>query len=1102
MECPVKRLFLLFTVFAFSIIAAVPENTLCFQEDIPVFKRSVSGSVLNSETGEPLYLANVFLANTTLGAASDPDGVFTIYGIPEGTYSLIVTFLGYEPVRRTIRLNEGSINNITISMIPKEFTSDQIVVEAKDTKEWKKDLDRFTGIFLGTSENSKQCVILNPEILSFTKDIRPGYFSAEADDILRVEDWALGYRIEILFEEFVLENQSIWFKAEHRFFELSPADEKEKEKWETNREKAYLGSRRHFLASLVNGQYRHEGFLVDHVDRINEKSKGSLFGKIDWYSPISETGRPGEWKLNFKDYLRVEYENEKEPREYINSRILTNLSRRVKAARRIRSATPKNQTSWLELKAQTVRIDKRGNINDPYGLAVFGYWSWLRIADALPLNYEPPKEQEPKAESGSDERITKQAEDPEAEILKLADLKNRERKAAVFSDPEYSELVSALDNDPRNQGVLNEFGYLFIKYDHYDSARFYFRKSLKLNPNQPDSYTGIGLSLLKEGPRQNVITGLAEKLLMLTAYRRAERELKKVLKFDPAYGKARIVLADVYRAMGSIDKKKKALAVLEELVEVNPEYPEAYYKLGEAQYELRRYEDAEISFRKQFEYMPGHIPSYTFLGRAYSRLGKDEEASENYLASLPKLADPDKIDEIFNYMYMLCTDEEKEKYESLPYAKRGEFFADFWRRKDPNILTPVNERLIEHLERVDLVQKNYNARSARGYDDRGEIYLKYGEPDEKYVSTGAGNESWLYSSIDKNLAFDYVGYGGYFVNVNYFDNPGFYLERQHMGGIYELLAAKVFGRNSEDAFRAIVSEVIPYKYEAVEKAPPEHHKYVYPEERFDLPLTIMQFRGSEDRTDVELQYAVPYNKLNFKDQNGQIITDIEMKIVIQDTAANTLDEVKRNFQYRLIESENPLDQFALGREQFNIPPDTYTIGLEVSPEGSNRNGTQLLRIPVKDYSGRDLLASDILICWEDISDRDLNRTSLNIRPYPFLNVFREQPLVLYYEIYNLSLGGNDLTSYTTTYSIKQQTVTKKEGDFKKFFKGLGRLLSGKSRSLIEIKQDYSGIAPDGFETISLDISKLPPGEAVITITVLDKTTGRSVSTSRPITIME
>lgn len=59
---------------------------------------SITGTVSDAVTGELLIGANVLVPGTTLGAASDVNGNFTIRNVPAGTYRLQVSMIGYKPV--------------------------------------------------------------------------------------------------------------------------------------------------------------------------------------------------------------------------------------------------------------------------------------------------------------------------------------------------------------------------------------------------------------------------------------------------------------------------------------------------------------------------------------------------------------------------------------------------------------------------------------------------------------------------------------------------------------------------------------------------------------------------------------------------------------------------------------------------------------------------------------------------------------------------------------------------------------------------------------------------------------------------------------------
>lgn len=77
----------------------------------------------------------------------------------------------------------------------------------------------------------------------------------------------------------------------------------------------------------------------------------------------------------------------------------------------------------------------------------------------------------------------------------------------------------------------------------------------------------------------------------------------------------------------------------------------------------------------------------------------------------------------------------------------------FWLERDPRPLTEDNERLVEHWERVAHARKTYtaNRRGVYDCDDRGTVYVKYGNPTQSrtgvFFRTGIPYEVWVYADI-------------------------------------------------------------------------------------------------------------------------------------------------------------------------------------------------------------------------------------------------------------------------------------------------------------------------------------------------------------------
>ena len=66
----------------------------------------IAGRIIDAETGEGLPGANVQINGTTLGAATDVDGNYTILNVPPGIYKIQITFIGYQTVIvKDVRIN-------------------------------------------------------------------------------------------------------------------------------------------------------------------------------------------------------------------------------------------------------------------------------------------------------------------------------------------------------------------------------------------------------------------------------------------------------------------------------------------------------------------------------------------------------------------------------------------------------------------------------------------------------------------------------------------------------------------------------------------------------------------------------------------------------------------------------------------------------------------------------------------------------------------------------------------------------------------------------------------------------------------------------------
>ena len=72
---------------------------------------SIKGFVYEKSNGEPVMYSNVYLKGTAMGSTTDINGYFSITRIPDGTYTLMVTMMGYDTISEPVTLKNNEILN-------------------------------------------------------------------------------------------------------------------------------------------------------------------------------------------------------------------------------------------------------------------------------------------------------------------------------------------------------------------------------------------------------------------------------------------------------------------------------------------------------------------------------------------------------------------------------------------------------------------------------------------------------------------------------------------------------------------------------------------------------------------------------------------------------------------------------------------------------------------------------------------------------------------------------------------------------------------------------------------------------------------------------
>lgn len=342
---------------------------------------TVRGKVTDKATGQPLVAASVFAQNTTSGTVTNAEGNFTLH-LPAGGYELAITFTGYETVTYRVSSSDASgSDNILISLGQKDKTMETVAVvgtnEVKDG--WEKYGNFFLENFIGRSAFSGTCVLKNPEVLKFYFSKRKNRLKVLSSEPLQIENQALGYKIKYTLDSFTYEygTDVNTYTGYPLFEEMGTSDSLQLSNWKQNRLTAYRGSMLHFMRAVYNKKLKEEGyeiqFLVKGADQDQAIKLKDFYGALNYIKDDStQTVLITPNQLN----LGVLYLKEKPEEKYLQQ---------------AGAGEPAGfQFSFLTFLPQNpLEIEQNGYFYEQNDIAINGYWTWEKMADMLPYDYQP-----------------------------------------------------------------------------------------------------------------------------------------------------------------------------------------------------------------------------------------------------------------------------------------------------------------------------------------------------------------------------------------------------------------------------------------------------------------------------------------------------------------------------------------------------------------------------------------------------------------------------------------------------------------------------------------------------------------------------------------
>ncbi|MSS73449.1 MAG: tetratricopeptide repeat protein [Candidatus Latescibacteria bacterium] len=341
------------------------------------------------------------------------------------------------------------------------------------------------------------------------------------------------------------------------------------------------------------------------------------------------------------------------------------------------------------------------------------------------------------------------------------------------------ELEKAARLNPKSTRAYIDLGYACLEAGEVDRARKAFQKAIRLDRKQTEAYNGLGLVLmklprglyaaidrfqeaLKWNPRYvEARYHIAEARLKMEEYD-ARREAEKVIALDPTF-------APIYRLMGEwyevqMEDYENATVWYTRYLSLKSDDPEARMRLGRVYLKARNFEKITSLLMGYVQQHPDEIHVLPILAQACLEMKRLDWALTFFSRYLDGIDPAERA--FYEDIRPVAYPEERAEYEAVSGGQREAFLKRFWAHRDPNLLTEVNERLLEHYRRVWYARQNFSA-GTQPWDRRGEVYIRFGEPDYRSRSSMVNlRQSLEVQRIKEKMARDIFGETA--ANVTYF----------------------------------------------------------------------------------------------------------------------------------------------------------------------------------------------------------------------------------------------------------------------------------------------------------------------------------------------
>ena len=342
------------------------------------------------------------------------------------------------------------------------------------------------------------------------------------------------------------------------------------------------------------------------------------------------------------------------------------------------------------------------------------------------------------------------------------------RRAMEADELERARLIfrNVARQRPKEPDAYIHLGHILLKLKRFEESKDAFHRALTLG-SKALAHHGLGM-LYTTWPMQRhfAIHHFTEALIKDRDFvdarfqmarvryamkqRDAELELKRVLKMDPVHADAYLMIADYYLSLSW--EFEKAVVWYTKYLALRPEDAEAQRRLGVAYLKVRDYSKIMGHLLDFVKKHPEAIELMPIVAISAMEQDNPDMAMAFFEDYVSKIA-PD-VRRLYEDIALVASGEELGTFSESVGADRESYLKRFWNGKDPDLSTPVNERLLEHYRRVWHALTEFSE-GRQPWDARGDVYIRFGEPDHRSRSDEPNfKQSLKVQRVKERLAYN------------------------------------------------------------------------------------------------------------------------------------------------------------------------------------------------------------------------------------------------------------------------------------------------------------------------------------------------------------